>query len=781
MPGRAPAQGQPAHTRRAEGTAAPPHRSSPAPGLAETGLVPGDGRGRADPATVGGVERRVAGWTLEEELGRGGLGVVFRARHEDGRLAALKLLIAPPAPAARARLEGELRALLRLDHPHVVRVLDAGQDQGRPWLAMELIAGESLQALLEREGPLPPARAVAVIRALAGALTHCHAQGVLHRDLKPDNVLLDRQGWPRLVDFGLALELDGSGSRLTRTGQLLGTPGYWSPEQARGDLQALDGRTDVYALGATLFALLTGQPPFSAGSLVEALQQVERDPAPPPSRLAPRVDPALDALVLRCLAKAPAARFPTAAALEAALAAWESAPRGRARRGRRGLPWAAASLVVLLLLAGGWSWRRSLRAGRRAQADALGAEARGAGSWAEARRLLEEALRLDETAARHMALAEVLHHMNEPRAAAEAAQRALALEPENPACWTLRASLRQPAEARLALEDIERALALAPERPGLWSMRAMAHEDLGDDRAALADMDQAVRLEPLEPNHLIVRNAIKHRLGDREGAALDLERAARLGGDEPHVLWQVGSRKLEQGDREGGLRDQLSAILRSGLGERGKLTLYSDERLRRGELEALGRELEQLLQAGETAERRFCRAKLRYRRRQLEGAAADLSRALELDPRDPQTWSLLGVVDYQRGREEGAEQAFSRALELRPGWRDVLRNRAAARIALGRFEAARADLDALLGERDEDAASWGTLGVWFHRQERWREAIEAYERAIALDPRDGSVQVDRAIALLRAGREAEARAAAADVRRRFPGTAVDQRLAEAGL
>jgi len=274
------------------------------------------------------------------------MGVVYAAHHPaNGQRVALKLIgDALVGQALLLRFKREGRALAALQHPNIVRVHSSGEHRGRPYLALEFVDGVALDAALKREGPWEPRRAATLVATLARALAHAHAQGILHRDLKPANVLLDAAGQPRLTDFGLAREPGADREHLTRTGEVLGTPSFMSPEQANGQAQ-VDPRADVYGLGAVLFALLTGRPPFRGSSLV-VLKAVLEDPPPRPSSLRPGIPRQLEEVCLRCLAKDPGKRFPDADGLAREL---ERFVAGQGARRRRALPLA---LTGCLLLAG---------------------------------------------------------------------------------------------------------------------------------------------------------------------------------------------------------------------------------------------------------------------------------------------------------------------------------------------------------------------------------------------------------------------------------------------
>jgi serine/threonine protein kinase len=258
-------------------------------------------------------------YELGPELGHGGMARVLRGTDRQlGRHVAIKVL-SPPYDRDQAfveRFRREAHAAARLNHPSIVAVYDTGSDDGTHYIVTELVDGETLADLVEREGPLPPERTVEIATEVTRALAAAHERGVVHRDVKPGNVMLTPEGRVKVVDFGIARAAGAESG--TRSGLVLGSAPYLSPEQARGE--AGDERSDIYALGCVLYQMLTGQPPFNADTPVATLYLHVHEQVPPPSSVRD-VPGDLEAIVLRCLEKDPAARFQSAAELEHALAA----------------------------------------------------------------------------------------------------------------------------------------------------------------------------------------------------------------------------------------------------------------------------------------------------------------------------------------------------------------------------------------------------------------------------------------------------------------------------
>lgn len=306
---------------------------------------------------------KLGDFELLGELGRGGMGVVYRARHLDlGRMVALKVLGQglPLGDGARARFTTEMAASARLSHPNVVTLYESGEDGHRLYFAMELVEGQDLGKWVQSSGPMPSRRAAEVVAHVADALQHAHQRGVIHRDLKPTNILLDTAGKVRVVDFGLARILEGTAAvPLTMDGQILGTPAYMAPEMAMGHGKNAGALADVYAVGAVLFYLLTGRAPFVGETIGEILGQVTEHEPPSPKWLSPGVPAPLATICLKCLAKEPGRRYASARELAEDLRRFH---RGEAIQAKPAGPWlvgwlwvrrhpAWATVLVLMVLA----------------------------------------------------------------------------------------------------------------------------------------------------------------------------------------------------------------------------------------------------------------------------------------------------------------------------------------------------------------------------------------------------------------------------------------------
>ncbi len=552
----------------------------------------------ADPA------RRLGRYVLIAELGRGGMGVVHRAWDLSlGREVAIKMLGEGVLAdgQARARFEREARVVAGLQHPGIAGIYEVGQHGGRPFLAMELVPGEDLAAAFSR-ARFAPRRLAKIVRDLALALEHAHGAGLVHRDVKPQNVMLEADDRVRLMDFGLVREASRAGE-LTRTGQVIGTLQYMAPEQAAGEIADQGPPTDVYGIGAVLYRGLVGRPPFDAGSgEAGLLKQVIFDDPKPPREVEPLIHIDLETIVLRCLAKEPERRYQTAAAVAAELdrflegAPIEARPIGRRERmgrwARRHKALAASSAIavvatVTLIVGGTVGFVVSFQKIREALDRAELARDQAKAASADAEREASRAKREEADAERARARADA------ERARAEAADaakgrllgRALAERAEILARDGRWEEAAAAAARGLALHESRVGRTVLAEafyemRPPVWSAAGQRADHIAwspaGDRLALAERSGVVSIWDLPTMREVIRlrghvgvvTALAwHATGDLLasggadgsvrlwGAAEGTERARHQRHRAPvdALAWSPDGSELASGDRDGAI------------------------------------------------------------------------------------------------------------------------------------------------------------------------------------------------------------------------------------
>jgi tetratricopeptide (TPR) repeat protein/tRNA A-37 threonylcarbamoyl transferase component Bud32 len=623
------------------------------------------------------------------ELGRGATGVVYKVRTPDGREAALKLLTKMDQ-AAFARFERERRLLAALgEEQGFVGLLDAGTSAEGAWLVMPFVPGGTLRQRLER-GPLGVAETVAVGAELARALGAAHARGIVHRDVKPENVLFTSSGRPLLADLGLAKHFDflASGAsrsvQLTVRGAFKGTAGYMAPEQI-GDAGTVGPPADVFALGAVLHECLSGKPAFSGATVLDVLAKVGSGTVEPLRD----VPPWLEEIVTGALALDPRARFADGSALAEALRSGAGASPGKVvRPGGRGgalVPIVAGATLGALVLA-----VLAVTLGRTAPHDVAKPVAD------KASRSTRE---LDELAVEKLGREELDRALS-------STTRAIELHPTVPMAWLNRGCVR----ARLgdqdgAIADATKAIELDPDLPVAWARRGAARVNKGDWDGAIADENKAIALGSNLPEAFANRGVARANKGDWDGEFADESKAIELDAGYALAWDNRGVARSHRGDWDGEIADETRAIeldpdramawMNRGIA-RGK----------KGDLDGAIADENRAIELNPYLSMAWLnRATARAKKGDLEGEIADETRAIALAPDNPISWADRGIAWLSRGDWDKAIADETRAIELVPNLAVAWANRGAAKGNKGDLQGAIDDLERALalGVEEPDA------------------------------------------------------------------------------
>lgn len=627
--------------------------------------------------------RRLGRYLLLSELGRGGYGCVFRAWDTTlERLVALKLLTRLGSDRARRRFLREAKATAAVEHPAVVALYDVGEHRGLPYLVMEYVEGRTLKDFAAesagRPGAARVATAVALLRQVAEATAAAHARGLLHRDLKPSNVLVTPGGKARVLDFGL-VHSTAARLRLTRSGAALGTPLFMAPEQARGEPPA--PTLDVFGLGATLYYALTGRPPYEADTWQGILEAHARGLPAPPSAYEPAVPPALEDLVLRCLANDPRQRPQSAAEVARTLEAAQHVCANRGASPRARLAFALAGFAGVLVLAGllghvlfvrnpgvavdgGDAAASPAQSNQRGNARRApeGAAAEELGSPRDGESVAVRSRKRAVPSERGSGESPPAADAGREGAAAEGKAQARA----DRALARARAALAG-GDPRRAVAECDACLALRPDDVSARAIRGVARARSGDWLGAERDLSAALRVDPHDAYSLRNRAAVRIALRRLDGAEADLQAAFALGVVSPSLLHLKARLHGARGDLAGALtlmdravadapRDvgflSFRARLLTGLKRHREAASCLTQAIAaspRPDANLFGRRGDALLRAGER-----------------QAAAADYAAAARIDPRLARAWLSLARVRRGLGDREGARLAYRRYLGLRP-------------------------------------------------------------------------------------------------------------------
>ncbi len=690
------------------------------------------------PPTENSVGQPFGRYRLLQKLGQGGMGVVWRAYDSQlKRVVALKqILRGEEDPKTAERFLREAQAAARLRHPNILGVHEVGVIGGHLYFTNDFILGRSLRQAMDG-GPLSAKESVALVKQVADALAYAHGEGIVHRDVKPENILLDQQGKPYVMDFGLAKDVKAEmGPNLTGSGQVLGTPGYMSPEQAEGWSEALGPPSDQFSVGVMLYELLTGVLPFAGKSFGELLDALRHEEPAAPAKLNPRVHRDVDTICRKALEKDPLRRYDSMAALAADLGRW-----------LEGEPIAARPASVM-----GRLWRRVAR-NRRVVIPIAGTVIAA---------LVWTAVVVAQGSKRRRVEAEASRLLEEGRGPLEQAQVYLCHEGAN------YEEMRERVEAGRRL--IEQALAKTPDNALGQDLLGRAWGLLGWEEKAEACYREAIRIDPgfggahlhlgmLLLDRAIVLKAIsipaasQTEVDERAQACMRLataefDTAARsswAGQDSQSRALVPIAQMFVAGQMQDVARSAMDTATRFGNTpgcERFHLlaALAQEGAARRAALESA------LQMCPGNTVARFKRARGRGDSGDTDGAIADYDRAIAVNPRFAAAIHNRGWMRHAKGDLDGAIADYGRALALEPHYTWALSNRGLAHQQKGDLEAALADYDQAL------AIDPRCLGALINRSGA-REArgdlegaISDCDQALAIDPRCLDALINRSSA-----------------------------------
>ena len=731
----------------------------------------------------------VGDYEVLEEIAEGGMGVVYKARHRKSqKIVALKVLVAGrfSRPSDLERFRNETQIVAELDHPNILPIYEVGEHDQLPFLAMKLMEGGNLTAQLERYRT-DPRRAAHLVANLARAVHYAHQRGILHRDLKPDNVLLDKDGEPQLTDFGLAKWIEKDAG-LSVPGTILGTPAYMAPEQTRGGREDVTVAADIYSTGAILYALLTGQPPFRGDFSLEILKNVQEKEPERPGLRNPKVDHDLETICLNCLRKDPNERYESAQALSEDLDRWldgrpiKARPMGPVERAWRWLrrhPLAASLTAITVASLATASWLgfdtrrkdgelerkvnlaldkagRSLTQGRWGEAsEAVGqAETFSSTMSAAARdrvapRLVDQRMlvQLEDIRINHLDIDEGGLSLLRPgpRYAAAFREYGVEIEGKDPAAVAREIKARRVRSSLVAaLDHWAQSSASISERQHLRKIadaaddekdampRRLRHALDTTNKDALIQIASEPGVETSAPSTIVSLATGLRERGAAELEAQLLRTAQKLHPGDFWINLELGTALLLS--RPGEPRDALpffTAALALSDGNPAVYVYLGNAQVKAGKLE----EAETAYRQAIALKPNFVLARINLgyvlnELGRLVDAEKMLGEAVRLDPASFLAYYNLGLNLQRQGKNAQAAESYHKAVSLKPDYAEAFNNYGNALTSLRQAGEALEAFDKALAIRPGYARAHFNRGYLLDQMGRFDEAIDSYRQAI---------------------------------------------------
>jgi len=657
-------------------------------------------------------------YKVVDKIAEGGFGIVYRAYDPQlDRIVALKLLKLRTEDEIE-HFQKEARLSAKLRHPNIISVHELGVLDGRPYYTMDFIEGESLGDKFARGERLQMEEAFRIACSVADALDYAHSQGIIHRDVKPDNVFIDEAGRVYVGDFGIAKEVRLEGRKAT-TSRIVGTPHYMSPEQANGEV--LDARTDVWALGAMLYEMVCGVPPFQGDTAIEVFKKIWYKEPTPPRRLNPKLDRDAETIILKCLEKDADKRYPSASALKEDIERYMKGEAIKARpvgyvgrflrRVRRNRAIAISiSLLAVLSVVGMLFWSQVVEMSARRQAEKILSATAVAATPDKRLRIAEDAIRVcPEYIPAWVQKGEALRSLNRYDEAVSVFKEVVRMahatgqtEAEATGNYFIGMILYQTGKREEAMPFLEKVIELLPgaDNAVLRLTRAMDSLFKGDYDGAIEWANKALEMDERLADAYTIRGTAFDAKGEFDTAISDFDRAIGLNPEDATAYANRGATYIHKGEFDKAIEDFNSAIrLKPNMAG-----FYNN----RGEA---------------------------YRRKgDLDKALKDYNHAIELQPDLKEAYNNRGHVfllqkDYDRAIEE-----FNRALEIAPDYASAYYNRAVVYHEKRDYDSAIRDYTKAIELCPDDALQYISRGMVFYAKDMPRKAMEDYRKAVTMKP-----------------------------------------------